>query len=353
MKKQWISWSPFAALALIAAVSAGAQQTAQPKVECGSFPKESSQLPCVPNRISIIYPTALDAEYGLWEARTADGTLVAREEVFFSGQRGVSVFDREKVQGSCTNGTVDLANTCALWKPGSYSLQWVTSDGTPRIGPIHLEIRQPQGQDKVVFDTLIVPRISNPRHGMDILGLAFGGNPLWDGRPPVMDRVLAEFPEAEYAGYFLLRGQGGSLSYKGGGEFLESAAKLPNLNAEQRDRYWAIPEAAPPAMKEEKRQSIRRSYVDSVIKGQRYLELYPQFPAAAFLRVKIACELFNLDRPEEALREVEAAAKLTGPFAEEAKAFLAARAAKNMPALVTPGQPKAPELTPGTEQPKS
>ena len=345
MKKQWISWLSFAVLVLMAVVPARAQQTAQPKVECGSFNKESSQLPCVPNPISIIYPTALDAEFGRWEARDADGTRVGLEELIISGSRGVTVFGREKLQGGCTTGTIDLADVCALWKPGNYSVQWVASDGTPRIGPIHLEVRQPQGQDKVVFETLIVPRISNPRHGLNILGLTYGGNPLWDGRLPISDRILAEFPTSEYAGYFLVK--------RGGSGSLEWAAKFPSLSAEQRDRQWVIPEAASPEIQEQLRQAHRREFTDVVIKGQRYLDLYPAFPEAALLHAEIAGALFNLDRSEEALREVEACSKLTGPFAEEAKVFLAARAANNAPAPVTPGQAKAPEATPAKEQPKS
>ena len=345
MKRPCFIWFPFAVLALMAAPSAWAQQTAQPKAECGSFTKESTQLPCVPNRIAVIYPTALDAEFGRWEARDVDGARVAVEVQVMNGSRGVTVFGRERLQGGCTTGTVDLADACALWKPGRYLFHWVASDGTPRIGPIRLEIRQPQGQDKTVFDTLIMPRISGPLQGGTLLGWVYSTLPSVASRPPVMDRVLAEFPDSEYAGYFLVK--------RGGSGSLEWAARFPSQSAEQRDRHWAIPEAATPDRQEQIRQEYRRSYTDFANKGQRYLDLYPAFPEAALLHFEMAWTLFNLDRSEEALREVEACAKLTGPFAEEAKVFLAARPAKNAPAPATPGQAKAPEAPPAKEQPKS
>ena len=126
--------------------------------------------------------------------------------------------------------------------------------------------------------------------------------------------ILTKFPTSTYAGYVLVKqGPGGSLR------------RASEITPEELDRLWYIPVTEPEAQKEERRKASREGYAMFVQKARAFLGAHPDFSQKALLSKEIANALFYQGRYDEAWLEVEALARLEGPWAEEAKECLKAR----------------------------
>jgi len=126
--------------------------------------------------------------------------------------------------------------------------------------------------------------------------------------------LLQRFPTSTYAGYVLVKqGPGGSLR------------RASEITPEELDRLWYIPVTEPEAQKEERRKASREGYAMFVQKARAFLGAHPDFSQKALLSKEIANALFYQGRYDEAWLEVEALARLEGPWAEEAKECLKAR----------------------------
>jgi hypothetical protein len=127
----------------------------------------------------------------------------------------------------------------------------------------------------------------------------------------IVPKLLTRFPTSTYAGYVLVKqGPGGSLR----------AASV--LTPEEGDRLWYVPVTATEAQKEERRKTSREGYAWFVREAQAFLTAHPDFSQKALLQKEIANALFYQGRYDEAWLEVEALAKLEGPWADEARECL-------------------------------
>ena len=289
---------------VLMALHACAQQAAPPGAPCGPSAIESHQLPCQENRIAIEWPVSIENGGGRWISRTGNGPWKNVDVAF-------SAFDREVLPGGCARGSVDLADFFAIWKPGNYDFQLISPDGAVKIGPIHLEIMEPKGVDREVYEKLIIPRITGPLRGQGLLSWVYGDLKAPEKPAPIRNTILEKYPSSTYAGYALLK-QGPALSLQG------ASAVTPEV----RDREWYVPVSATPAEQEACRKKARESYEAFVGKAPAFFAAHPDFAETALLRKELAIALFYLDRPSQAWAEVETLSKLTGPSADEAKACL-------------------------------
>lgn len=330
---------------VLMALHAGAQQTpaepapakpvpAQAGSEsnaCPPSPIESRQLPCQENRITIEWPMEIENS-GQWMIRTEGGPWKNPWARF-------SAYDRQVVGGGCAKGLVDPADFFDIWKPGSYTFQLVGADGAIKIGPIHLEIMEPQGVDREVYEKLIIPRIPSLLRGQDLLSWVNGNMNLKDN-PPIWSTILEKYPTSTYAGYLLAQ--------NGVGFSNEPITWLDDPN-ENMLRYHTTPDGR-----------VGQAYIDRAIADMAafaksagpFLNAHPDFVKAPLLRRKYAMCLGLTGHIPEAMAQLHILAQGTGKEADEAKAFLSEKASRTQPSQALPGAGTPAKSPPATEQPK-
>lgn len=316
---------------------------AQEHLAGSNFPCEkniesTTQLPLVPNSITLHFPRTWFSVTGTWKVKSSDGMVTERS--CEKGNKGPCASPHNSDPADpCIAATIDLAMRLGLWKPGTYALEWVAKEGPERLGPIALTIEEPLGSDKDAYETVLLTCLQEQK--------AHRGGEMMAGTFFCLETthyqtILDRFPTSTYAGYALVG--------KGPASSLQAASVA---SKEVRDQMWNVPTAAPKEQQEARRKEIREKYENFLQMTQDFLKVHPDFAREDMLRKEMAIVYFNLLRPQEAWLEVEALAKLEGPWAEEGRQVLENRKKATQPASEpAPALKKAPEPEQPATRPK-
>lgn len=292
----------------------GAQVLYAQAPPCSQSVQEIQQLPLVPNTTFLRVPVEMSRQLGSWQYRSNSGAWIDAPPSLMSGTAPVGG-DSYTPSSPCLSGPADIADRCFLWKPGAYTVRWLARDGSVPIGPITLVIEEPRGVDKEVYEKLLVPRITGPLLGQDLLFWVYGNFNRCKDRPPVASTILAEYPSSTYAGYVLARNAVGFSS--------QPLFWLDDPNANML-RYHHTPGGQMEAPQIDSEKAAMAAYAKS---AGPFLDAHPDFVQAPLIRRTYAMCLGLTGHVPEAMAQIQTLAQGQSNEAAEARAYLESKAA--------------------------
>ncbi|MGA9750643.1 MAG: hypothetical protein WBS54_02525 [Acidobacteriota bacterium] len=205
-----------------------------------------------------------------------------------------------------------MADRCFLWKPGSYEVRWLTKDGRVPLGPYTVVVEKPQGVDKEVYEKLLIPRITGPLLGQDLLLGVYGDFSRFKDRPPVRCTILAKYPTSTYAGYILARNTVGFSN--------QPFSWLDDPDGSILD-YYRAPDGRIGVTQAhiEQEKAAMAAFAKS---AGPFLEAHPDFVQSPLIRRMYIMCLGLTGQMAEATEQLRTLAQGTGNESDEAKAYL-------------------------------